>query len=190
MIEEKDDPGGPFTGVLNGPKWSDRAPGWIFDRPSGGPPSRAYWYEKNQWHWFGPLKHLCITSLRFQWCIIWSNCKNFRLSKILIFDEGKMHWNAQKSSDLDKAGFWSRRRRTLHGPKKVYFSWNLMWNLQTMPYSCEKNDEDGVKTCACSHRGPEWAFLAFEGLFNSFCTIVIFTHTHFGFNGLYVCTHV
>ena len=89
--------------------------------------SRAYWYEKNQWHWFGPLKHLCITSLRFQWCIIWSNCKNFRLSKILIFDEGKMHWNAQKSSDLDKAGFWSRRRRTLHGPKKVYFSWNSMW---------------------------------------------------------------
>ena len=134
--------------------------------------NRAYWYEKNQWHWFGPLKHLCITSLRFQWCIIWSNCKNFRLSKILIFDEGKMHWNAQKSSDLDKAGFWSRRRRTLHGPKKVYFSWNSMWNLQTMPYSCEKNDEDGVKTCACSHRGPEWAFLAFEGLFNSFCTIV------------------
>ena len=41
------------------------------------------------------------------------------------------------------------------GQKKYTFHEIQCENLQTMPYSCEKNDEDGVKTCACSHRGPE-----------------------------------
>ena len=41
------------------------------------------------------------------------------------------------------------------GQKKYTFHEIQCENLQTMPYSCEKNDEGGVKTCACSHRGPE-----------------------------------
>ena len=41
------------------------------------------------------------------------------------------------------------------GPKKYTFHKSQCENPQTIPNLCEKNDEGGVKTCACSHRGPE-----------------------------------
>ena len=52
--------------------------------------------------------------------------------------------------------------------EKYNFHESRCENLQTMSNIFVKNNEGGVKTCACSHRGPEWAFLAFFGHFQLF----------------------